>query len=122
MWADFYKRWCDLWCSWLPKTSPEQGGSEETSHPETTNDQVPGKTETAEEGSGTTPGAVGDDDVTVIKGIGPTMKEKLAGLGIASLADLAAADPDDLATKLSSSSSARLKGWIAAAQERTAGS
>jgi len=61
------------------------------------------------------------DDLTVIKGIGPAVQEKLRGLGIATFADLAAADPDRLVDQLKGSqpiSKARVEGWTEQARAR----
>jgi predicted flap endonuclease-1-like 5' DNA nuclease len=62
------------------------------------------------------------DDLTVIKGIGLAVQEKLRSLGITTFRDLATADPDDLVDQLKASlpvSKARVRGWIEAARERT---
>lgn len=61
------------------------------------------------------------DDLTVIKGIGPAVQEKLRGLGIATFGDLAAADPDRLVDQLKGSqpiSKARVEGWTQEARSR----
>lgn len=63
------------------------------------------------------------DDLTVIKGIGPAVQEKLRGLGIATFDDLAAADPDRLLDQLKGSqpvSRARVQGWTEEARARSA--
>jgi predicted flap endonuclease-1-like 5' DNA nuclease len=62
------------------------------------------------------------DDLTVIKGIGLAVQEKLRSLGITTLRDLATADPDDMVYQLKASlpvSKARVRGWIEAARGRT---
>ena len=117
-WANFYKRWCDLCCSWLPKTNAERTGGREENQPDATTEGGTAKAEAAEAGSDNAPSATGQDDLTVIKGIGPAVKKKLASLGVANVGDLAASDPDDLAGKLSGSSATRVRGWIDAAQDR----
>ncbi|NDJ84312.1 MAG: helix-hairpin-helix domain-containing protein [Chloroflexi bacterium] len=60
------------------------------------------------------------DDLTVIKGIGPKMAEALAGVGIASLNDLAQANAEVLKNRLESPriSMKQLEEWIAAAKEQ----
>ena len=73
---------------------------------------------------GVGPEAADGDDLTVIKGIGPVVQTKLRSFGITSLAALAASDPEALAAKLKTSqpiSTTRVKGWIEAAQDKTAG-
>ena len=64
------------------------------------------------------------DDLSVIKGIGPGIVRKLDALGIKTFADLAKADPDDLASKLALRpvTPARVRQWIADATRRTGSS
>jgi predicted flap endonuclease-1-like 5' DNA nuclease len=59
---------------------------------------------------------VPDDPVTEISGIGPAYGQRLSDAGVETVADLAAADPDELgaATDISA---ARIEGWIDAAAE-----
>ena len=117
MWDDLFKRWIDLLFWWLPRN--EEGPPEE------------------EEGAGVTVGhgpekgveqqlkaekEVTPDDLTVIKGIGPSVQEKLRSLGIKTFNDLARADPDRLVDQLKTSlpvSKARVRGWTEVARERT---
>jgi predicted flap endonuclease-1-like 5' DNA nuclease len=61
------------------------------------------------------------DDLTVIKGIGPAVQNKLRALGITTFADLAAADPDQLMARLKGSqplSRGRVRHWTEAARQR----
>jgi predicted flap endonuclease-1-like 5' DNA nuclease len=61
------------------------------------------------------------DDLTVIKGIGPAVQNKLRALGISTFADLAAADPDELMKQLKGSqplSRGRVRHWTEAARQR----
>jgi predicted flap endonuclease-1-like 5' DNA nuclease len=61
------------------------------------------------------------DDLTVIKGIGPAVQNKLRALGITTFADLAAADPDRLLAELKGSqplTMTRVRDWTVAARER----
>jgi predicted flap endonuclease-1-like 5' DNA nuclease len=63
------------------------------------------------------------DDLTVIKGIGPVVQQKLHALGIRTFDDLAAADPETLAGQLKGRqpiSQALVRGWTEAADQRTA--
>jgi large subunit ribosomal protein L21 len=62
----------------------------------------------------------GGDDLTVIKGIGPTLAKKLDGLGIQTFADLAKADPEDLAARVNQRpvTAKRIQDWIADAKSR----
>ena len=124
MWADFCKRWFDLCCWWLPTPKDEQKSDAETKTLLTMADEVSTEVKT----TGCEEGVASDeddaDDLTVIKGIGPAVQTKLRSFGVTSLAALAAADPEALAAKLKASqpiSSARVKGWIAAAQDQITG-
>lgn len=61
------------------------------------------------------------DDLTVIKGIGPAVQNKLRALGITTFADLAAADPDRLMEELKGSqplTATRVRGWTEDARAR----
>lgn len=61
------------------------------------------------------------DDLTVIKGIGPALQNKLRGIGITTFADLAAADPDAILRQLKGSqplTKGRVRAWTEAARER----
>lgn len=59
-------------------------------------------------------------DLTVIKGIGPTLQRKLAALNILTFGDLAAADPEALTERLKGSqpiSPAKVRAWTESARE-----
>lgn len=61
------------------------------------------------------------DDLTVIKGIGPAVQNRLRGLGITTFADLAAADPDAILRGLKGSqplTKGKVQAWTEAARER----
>lgn len=61
------------------------------------------------------------DDLTVIKGIGPVMRDRLRILGIATFADLAEADAGELTRWLrrhQPMSEATVQDWVRAARER----
>ena len=121
MWADFCKRWFGLCCWWLPTTKGEQKNDAETKTSPTMADEVSTEVKTTDCEAGVASGEDDADDLTVIKGIGPVIQTKLRSFGVTSLAALAAADPEALAAKLKASqpiSSARVKGWIEAAQDR----
>jgi predicted flap endonuclease-1-like 5' DNA nuclease len=120
MWNEIFRRWIDGFFWWLPR-----------------NEQTPPEKE--EEGAGGTEHSAGrgpeqaveqeveaakdvPDDLTVIKGIGPSVQEKLRSFGIMTFKDLARADPDHLVDQLKTSlpvSKARVRGWTKAARERT---
>jgi predicted flap endonuclease-1-like 5' DNA nuclease len=57
-----------------------------------------------------------EDDLTEILGIGPVYRSRLVGAGIATFADLAAADPLDVAAAIDVADT-MVAGWIAQAQE-----
>jgi large subunit ribosomal protein L21 len=61
------------------------------------------------------------DDLTVIKGIGPAVQNKLRALGITTFADLAAADPDAILRQLKGSqplTKGKVQAWTEAARAR----
>lgn len=60
------------------------------------------------------------DDLTAIKGIGPAIARKLDALGVRTFAELAAADPDDLAARLESRTvtADRVRTWASEAKKR----
>jgi predicted flap endonuclease-1-like 5' DNA nuclease len=124
MWADFCKRWLDLCCWWLPTTAGEEkNGAEAKPSPTMTKDLSTDQTTVGSEDD-TGSGKDDADDLTVIKGIGPSIETKLRGFGITSFAVLAASDPETLAAKLKASqpiSTTRVKSWIEAARERASG-
>jgi predicted flap endonuclease-1-like 5' DNA nuclease len=60
------------------------------------------------------------DDLTVIKGIGPAVQNRLRALGITTFADLAAADPDAILRGLKGSqplTKGKVQAWTNAARE-----
>jgi predicted flap endonuclease-1-like 5' DNA nuclease len=61
------------------------------------------------------------DDLTVIRGIGPAIAERLNALGVRSFAELAAADPEDLAEWIGRRpvTADRVRDWIAEAKKRS---
>ena len=55
--------------------------------------------------------AAGDDDLTLVRGIGPVYAERLAAAGMGSFADLAAADVDEV-TEAACVSQATAMAWV----------
>jgi predicted flap endonuclease-1-like 5' DNA nuclease len=114
MWNEIFKRWIDLLFWWVPK--------DEAKPPEEAKERAPSATE---QSAGREPEVVQQvvsDDLTVIKGIGPAIQEKLRALGIATFSDLARADPKALMERLKGAqpiSEARVRGWTEAARQRT---
>ena len=123
MWADLCKRWFDLCRCWLPTTKDEEKSGAEAKRSSTEAvDLSLGLTRPDGEAD-VGPDEDQGDDLTVIKGIGPTVQTKLRSFGITSLAALAAADPEALAAKLKASqpiSTTRVRSWIESAMDRTA--
>ena len=112
MWTDLFKRWIDLLFWWLPRN--EEGPPEEEEGAGVTEQGVEQQVEAVKE--------VIPDDLTVIKGIGPSVQEKLRSLGIMTFEDLARADADRLVDQLKTSlpvSKARVRGWTEVTRERT---
>ena len=62
------------------------------------------------------PETVEGEPVTVLKGIGPAYADRLEDAGIETVADLAAADPEDLAERVDLSAK-RVGRWVDAAQD-----
>jgi predicted flap endonuclease-1-like 5' DNA nuclease len=116
MWNEIFKRWIDLLFWWVPK--------DEAKPPEEAKERAPSA---AQQSAGREPEVaqqVAFDDLTVIKGIGPAIQEKLRALGIATFSDLARVDPKALTEWLKGSqpiSEARVRGWIEAALQRAKG-
>jgi predicted flap endonuclease-1-like 5' DNA nuclease len=121
MWDDIFKRWIDLLFWWVPRT--------EETRPETANESTPGAS--AQDASRVPDEAVAQrvptaekvvpDDLTVIKGIGPAVQEKLRSLGITTFRDLAKADPKTLTERLKGSqpiSEVRVRSWTEAARKQ----
>ena len=121
MWDDIFKRWVDLLFWWLPRAEETRPESADES---SSGASAPDASRIPEEGlerQVPTAEAIGPDDLTAIKGIGPAVQEKLRSLGITTFRDLATANPDDLAEHLKGSqpvSKARVHGWTQAARER----
>jgi predicted flap endonuclease-1-like 5' DNA nuclease len=116
MWDQTFKRWIDLVFWWLPKHEAAEPASQAS---EPAADSTPTQTV---RGQAAASDAV-PDDLTVIKGIGPVVQEKLHALGIRTFGELAAADPERLAEQLKGRqpiSAALVRGWTEAADQRTA--
>ena len=117
MWDQIFKRWLDLAFWWLPKPEAAEQPSAQASGP---------APESATEPAASERPATSDrapDDLTVIKGIGPVVQQKLQALGIRTFDDLAAADPEALAEQLKGRqpiSQTLVRGWTEAADQQTA--
>ncbi|MCD2198447.1 helix-hairpin-helix domain-containing protein [Halobacterium sp. KA-4] len=72
--------------------------------------------EAASPGEEETPTSVDGDPVTVLKGIGPAYADRLEDAGIETVADLAAADPEELAERVDLSAK-RVGRWVDTAQD-----
>lgn len=142
MWSDMMKRWMSIWFWWLPRNTENAGHSEDSRRdtPEPSDESRQASTPTSAEPeevrqpeTPSQPAAATDrqkqadptaatDDLTVIKGIGPAMREKLRDMGIASFADLSNADPDELTNRLKTGgaviSGERVRTWIREARDR----
>jgi predicted flap endonuclease-1-like 5' DNA nuclease len=122
MWDDFFRRWAYLLFWWVPRTEeppPERAKESTTGASGQDVGRVP---EEAVERQVPRSEEVVRDDLTVIKGIGPAVQDKLRSLGIVTFSDLAKADPKTLAKELRGSqpiSEVRVRSWTEAARERT---
>lgn len=72
--------------------------------------------EAASTGEEDVPESVDGEPVTVLKGIGPAYADRLEDAGIASVADLAAADPEHLAERVDLSAK-RVGRWVDTARD-----
>jgi predicted flap endonuclease-1-like 5' DNA nuclease len=111
MWNEIFKRWIDLLFWWVPK--------DEAKPPEEAKERAPSATQQSREPE--VARQVVSDDLTVIKGIGPALQQKLRALGIATFSDLARADPKALTERLKGAQpipEARVRGWTEAARQR----
>jgi large subunit ribosomal protein L21 len=116
MWDQTFKRWIDLVFWWLPKHEAAQPPAPPAAQPgvkrapkQAAADRVPEKR--------------ASDDLTVIKGIGPVVQQKLQALGIRTFDDLAAADPETLAEQLKGRqpiSRGQVQSWTKAADQHAA--
>ncbi|WP_435104555.1 DUF4332 domain-containing protein [Arhodomonas sp. AD133] len=118
MWAEMFKRWVDMLFWWLPREDTPRSESQ-SARPAS----APPRPPTEADAQRLDPErVVRRDDLTVIKGIGETMQERLQNLGVHSFEDLATADPDRLTHELKARqiviSRERVDGWIEAARER----
>jgi predicted flap endonuclease-1-like 5' DNA nuclease len=123
MWDQTFKRWLDLVFWWLPK--PEAAERPSAQAPEPAPETAPEKAPPQAKEPPAQPAARdrAPDDLTVIKGIGPVVQQKLHALGIRTFHDLAAADPETLAEQLKGRqpiSQALVRGWTEAAQQTAA--
>ena len=117
MWDQIFRRWIDLVFWWLPKHEASQEPS--TRAPEPAAEQEAQQPAT-KQAAASDPAP---DDLTVIKGIGPVVQQKLQALGIRTFNDLAAADPAALAEQLKGRqpiSAALVRGWAEAADRQNA--
>jgi predicted flap endonuclease-1-like 5' DNA nuclease len=117
MWDQTFKRWIDLIFWWLPKPQAERPAPQAAKPPagSAPKQAARGRTKAASDAP--------PDDLTVIKGIGPVVQQKLHALGIRTFDDLAAADPAKLVEQLKGRqpiSEALVRGWTKAADQRTA--
>ncbi len=137
MFEQWFKFWRDWMSWWLPggDTPADKRSDESAQQQPPAKDAGSGKSADAATqpatdapvGSAAAPSSTsstsqgGSDDLTAIKGIGPAIARKLEAAGVRSFADLAAADPNDLADKIASRpvTAERVRTWISEARTRT---
>ena len=122
MWDDIFKRWVDLLFWWVPRSEERRPDRTKESTPGASGEGASRVLKEAVEQQVPTAEEVVPDNLTMIKGIGPVVQEKLRSLGIATFSDLARADPTTLAEQLKGSqpiSEARVRSWTEAARGRT---
>ncbi|MEX0448360.1 helix-hairpin-helix domain-containing protein [Spiribacter sp. 221] len=131
MWNDLMRRWMELAFWWVPgQRDDQQPTSDRTPKPR---HEPAGETETPEPAPAPEPAVEPSEpappptsageasgDLKGIKGIGPAMQKRLASQGIATGADLAAADAETLTDALKADraviSRAQVERWIEAAR------
>lgn len=146
MWSELMKRWLDMMTWWLPNRSsdeptsqaqskadhsvqptgsePQQGNDEAAeSAQRETGESSPAAADSAAQGKSSAPGSAEgpDEDLTAIKGIGPSIRDNLTALGIRNFQQLAAADAAQLSTQLREQtvvSQKRVQQWIDEARSR----
>lgn len=119
--TDFLKRWMELFFWWVPREAPKPESSSAAAPAATDQEAGPAQSpEPSEPPPPTEPAQ--PDDLTVLKGIGPAIQDKLHAFGIRTFRDLAAADAEALTEQLKSAqtviSQNRVEEWIASARER----
>ena len=114
MWDKIVKQWMDLAFWWVPKGDRTAAPDQEAVAPKKAEQR-------AKPAAGPSPASI-DDDLTVIKGIGPAVQKKLRELNITTFNELSEADADTLTEKLKGSqpiSVAKVRGWTEAAREQS---
>jgi len=114
MWNELAKRWIDLFFWWLPRDKATEHSSDAVEQ-----DTTRASEQAARDAGVAKPRSA--DDLTVLKGIGPVVQEKLRSLGIATFRDLATADPERLTEQLQGKqpiSKAMVRAWTEAAREQ----
>jgi predicted flap endonuclease-1-like 5' DNA nuclease len=127
MWDQTFKRWLDLVFWWLPKPDAAERPSAQPPEPAAESAPKPAAESVPKPAAASAPkpapASDRPDDLTVIKGIGPVVQQKLHALGIRTFDDLAAANPETLAEQLKGRqpiSQALVRGWTEAADQRSA--
>ena len=124
-WLKFWRQWMFWWLPGgdepedrRPSREPQQPTSAPKSEAEAADVDVTATRQPSPDDGSVR--AAPSDDLSAIKGIGPGVVRKLDALGIKTFADLAKADPDDLASKLAlrQVTPARARKWIVEAEKR----
>lgn len=124
MWNDLMRRWMDLALWWVPgrNRNAEHSDAPANSAPAAPSAPSAEEKEPAPAAPEVNQATGGSEDLTAIKGIGPAMQKRLAGLGIVHVADLAAADAKTLTEQLKAGkavvSESQVSAWIEAAAGR----
>lgn len=120
MWNDLMRRWMKLATWWLPNN--EQAHTDSAAPASKPTQATPSQPAAAAPSPQPKPAPAksSGSDLTGIKGIGPAMQKRLGAIGIATPADLAAADATTLTTQLKADkavvSEAQVSQWIEAAR------
>jgi large subunit ribosomal protein L21 len=127
-WLKFWRRWM-FW--WVPGVDTADDDKKDTAAPQQSAPQQAAPQQpqagaadasaSRQPASSEAPASsAAADDLTAIKGIGPAIARKLDALGVRTFAELAAADPDDLAARLDSRTvtADRVRTWASEAKKR----
>ena len=133
MFAEWMRFWCRVACWWVPgmkdpdtdttKGTRDKARSAREESPDRPEDVTATTADTPDQTKATPSEkttAASSDDLTAIRGIGPAVARKLNGFGVRTFADLASADPEDLASRLGMRpvTPERVREWIAEARKR----
>ena len=114
-WLKFWRQWMFWWLPGGDEPAKDKPAQDRKQQPAASPDDAAEDMDAAATWQPVTP-----NDFTVIHGIGPAIARRLDALGVRTFADLAAADPEDLAEKIAKRpvTADRVRECIAEAKKR----